>query len=347
MLVETRCIPRARRFGARNFAFVLADLVLPDGVTPLRIVFMGTPGLAGASLEALLRAPAVRVVAVVTQPDRPKGRELRLQPSPVKEIALSARLPVLQPLRAREESFLAALRDAQPELIAVAAFGQLLPQALLDLPRLGCLNVHTSLLPRYRGAAPIQWAIANGESETGVTIMKMDAGLDTGDILVQRSTPILAEDNGETLHNRLAQIGADLLVETIPGYAAGRVKSRPQDHALATLAPKIKKEDGRIAWGEPATTIGNRVRAFTPWPGVFTFLPALPRPQLLKIWRAEPIEAGGSEPGRLLPLSRDGMVVACGVGALKISELQIEGGRRMRVSEFLLGRPLAPGLRLG
>ena len=301
---------------------------------------MGTPELAATSLRALLRDPAFEIVAAVTQPDRPKGRDLKLQPSPVKEIAARAGLPVLQPERARDEKFISELRALQPELIAVAAFGQILPRLILDLPRHGCLNVHTSLLPKYRGAAPIQWAIANGETETGVTVMKMDAGLDTGEILTQRTTPVGAEDNGQTLHDRLAQIGAELLVQTIPDYVGGKIKPRPQQNELASLAPKIKKEDGRIDWQLPATVISNRVRAFTPWPGAFTMLPTAPH--LLKIWQAEAVPQKG-EPGEILSADKNGIVVACGNAALRVTTLQREGGRRMPVAEFLAGHALGPG----
>jgi len=314
---------------------------------PLRIVFMGTPDLAGVSLATLLAAPGFEIVGVVTQPDRPKGRDLRLTPSPVKEIAQRAGKPVLQPLKAREEKFLAELRALQPELIAVAAFGQILPQPILDLPRLGCLNVHTSLLPKYRGASPIQAALLNGDAETGVTIMKMDAGLDTGDILKQRATPITPEDNAQTLHDRLALIGAELLVETIRAYVTGKIQPRAQPAEGVSHVPKITKEQGRIDWQQPATAIWNRIRAFTPWPGAFTFLPAQPRPRLLKIWKAEPVAAAPTEPGRLLAADKGGIVVACGEGALKILELQLESGRRMTAPEFLLGHPLPPGQRLG
>ena len=315
-------------------------------MTPLRILFMGTPGLAAANLQALLRTSAFQIIAVATQPDRPSGRNLELHPSPVKAIALSAGLPVLQPLKAREETFIAALRAANPDLIAVAAFGQILPQIILDLPRLGCLNVHTSLLPKYRGAAPIQWAIAHGETETGVTIMKMDAGLDTGDILTQRTTPIHATDNGETLHDRLAQLGAELLVATIPDYAAGKIQPRRQNAALATYAVKIKKKDGHIDWRQPATTIWNRLRAFTPWPGAFTFLPPQPKPQLLKIWQAEVVTGNGAS-GAVLSADKDGIVIGCGTGALRLTTLQREGGRRMTAAEFLAGHALHAGQQFG
>jgi methionyl-tRNA formyltransferase len=311
----------------------------------LRIIFMGTPELAAASLGALLREPAFQVIAAVTQPDRPKGRDLKLQPSPVKQLALSAGVPVLQPEKARDEKFLGELQQLQPELIAVAAFGQILPKAILDLPRLGCLNVHTSMLPKYRGASPIQSAILNGETETGVTIMKMDVGLDTGDILTQRTTPIRDEDNAATLHDRLAQLGAELLVETVCDLAAGKLQPRPQPHELATHVAKIKKEDGRINWSQPARAIWNRIRAFTPWPGAFTFLPAQPHPLLLKLWQAE-VVSGQRTAGEILSADKTGIVIACGEGALRVTNLQREGGRKMSAQEFLAGHALKPGLTL-
>ena len=331
----------------------------------LRIIFMGTPELAGVCLAALLREPAFSVGAVVTQPDRPKGRDLKLQPSPVKQIALRAGLPVLQPEKARDEHLLRELQRLQPELIAVAAFGQILPKSLLELPRFGCLNVHTSLLPKYRGAAPIQWAILNGETETGVTIMKMDPGLDTGDILTQSTTPITATDNSQTLHDRLAQLGAELLVHTIQDYVAGKIQPRAQEAGAASHAPKIKKDDGRIDWSLPARAIWNRIRAFTPWPGAFTFLPGAttagaagtlsnppgteetPKPlRLLKIWEAEVVPVNGP-PGVILSAGKTGIVVGCGREALRIATLQREGGRRMSAVEFLAGHVLAPGASLG
>jgi len=312
----------------------------------LRIIFMGTPELAATSLAALLREPAFQIVAVVTQPDRPKGRDLKLQPSPVKELARGAGLPVLQPVKAREESFLTELRTLQPDLIAVAAFGQILPKSILELPRFGCLNVHTSLLPKYRGASPIQSAILNGETETGVTIMKMDVGLDTGDILTQRATPIADADNAATLHDRLAELGGDLLVATIRDYAAGKITPQPQQHELATHVAKIKKEAGRIDWSLPAKLIWNRIRAFTPWPGAYTFLPHPTKPVLLKIWEAEVVNQTGT-PGNILSADKSGIVVGCHETALRITSLQREGGRRLSASEFLAGHPLNPGSQLG
>ncbi len=307
---------------------------------------MGSAELSCDSLAALLRQPQFSVVGVVTQPDRPKGRDLKLHASPAKELALRHNLPVLQPESVRDEKFVAALRALQPDLIAIAAYGQILPKNILDLPRFGCVNVHTSLLPKFRGAAPIQWAIANGEAETGVTIMKMDAGLDTGDILAQEPTPIHPEDNAETLHDRLARMGAELLVRTISDFVAGKIQPQPQPTTGVSYAPKIRKEDGRVDWCLPARTIRNRLRAFTPWPGAFTHMPAEPRPQLLKIWQAEIVLQAGN-PGEILHADKTGVVVGCGQQALRILMLQCESGRKMSAQEFLAGHPLKPGRRLG
>ena len=307
---------------------------------------MGTADLSCDSLRALIESPGFQVVAVVTQPDRPKGRDLKLQPSPVKELALHANLPVLQPERARDEAFVGALRALQPELIAVAAYGQILPKSILDLPRFGGLNVHTSLLPAYRGAAPIQWAILNGDAETGVTIMKMNAGLDTGDILTQATTPIHPEDTSETLHGRLARMGAELLMQTLPDYVAGKLPSRPQPAEGASYAPKIKKQDGRLDWNQPACALWNRVRGLVPWPGAFSYLPGQPQPHLLKIWHAEVVERSGP-PGEVLQADKTGIVVGCGREALRILSLQREGGRRLPAQGFLAGHPLHLGQRLG
>ena len=327
---------------------------------------MGTAGLSCASLERLAADKRFSVAAVVTQPDKPKGRELQLQPSPVKVVAQKLKLPVLQPAKARDEKFTAELRALNPDLIVVVAYGQILPQTILDLPKHGCINVHTSLLPKYRGAAPIQWAIANGETETGVTIMKMDAGLDTGPILSQRRTPISAEDDSQALHDRLAQLGAELLVETIPDYVAGKIQPQPQPTDEASYAAKIKKEDGKIDWTMPAQQIVNRLRAFTPWPGAFArrvnanSQGPIADSQILKIWKAEVVDAGrvgalhrpdGAAqrpcPGEILSADKSGIVVACGKDYLQILELQREGGKRLKAAEFLAGHPLKPGDKLG
>ena len=372
--------------GPQKFFLSLARL-FPFAVrmTALRIIFMGAADLSSASLEALAHDAKFQIAAIVTHPDHPKGRGLKPRPSPVKSLALKLKLPVLQPERARDEKFIAELRALQPDLIIVVAYGHILTPAILDLPRFGCLNIHTSLLPKYRGAAPIQWAIANGETETGVTLMKMDEGLDTGDIVAQRRTPIHPEDDSVTLHDRLARLGAALLAQTIPDYVAGKIKPTPQPSEGASHAPKIKKEDGRIDWNQPARTILNRLRAFTPWPGAFTFLPNLPlvgrasprtgssrtmcsdrlasslappdetgstqpKPRLIKIWKAEVIEAacraeapGERRPGEILQADKTGVVVSCGERVLRILELQRASGRRMSAAEFLAGNPLKCG----
>jgi methionyl-tRNA formyltransferase len=313
-------------------------------MAPLRIIFMGTAELSCASLGKIFQDGHFSVVAVVTQPDKPKGRELKLTPSPVKMLAAKLMLPILQPLKARDDKFIPELRELKPDLIVVVAYGQILPQAILDLPPQGCLNVHTSLLPKYRGAAPIQWAIANGEPETGVTIMKMDAGLDTGPVLSMRHTPILPADDSKILHDRLAQLGAELLVETIPDFVAGKIIPQPQPAEGSTYAAKIKKEDGQIDWNWPAQKIWNRLRAFTPWPGAFTFLPAEPKPQLLKIWKAEVAEISGRA-GEVLSADKAGILVGCGQDALRILDLQREGGRRLPAEHFLAGFPLKAGAK--
>jgi methionyl-tRNA formyltransferase len=313
-------------------------------MTPLRIIFMGTAELSCASLEKLARDKKFSIAAVVTQPDKPKGRDLKLTPSPVKILAEKLNLPVLQPLTARAEKFIRELRELKPDLMVVVAYGQILPQTILDLPRFGCLNIHTSLLPKYRGAAPIQWAIVNGDAETGVTIMKMDAGLDTGPVLSTRRTPILPTDDSQSLHDRLAQLGAELLGETVSDYIAGKISPQPQPAEGSTYAAKIKKEDGQIDWDMPAQKIWNRLRAFTPWPGAFTFLQTEPGPQLLKIWRAEPVEKSGGA-GEVLSIDKTGIVVGCGQGALRILELQREGGKRLVAEQFLTGFPLKAGSR--
>ena len=325
------------------------DFPLAVCMTALRINFFGTAELSCASLQALAGSPQFQIAAVVTQPDRPKGRDLKPQLSPVKSLALRLGLPVLQPERARDEKFIAELRGLQPDLIVVVAYGQILPPAILDLPRHGCLNVHTSLLPKYRGAAPIQRAMANGDTETGVTIMKMDVGLDTGPVLSQRRTPIGAEDDAVTLHDRLARLGSALLMETISDYVAAKIQPVPQPAAGASYAAKIKKEEGRIDWTRPAREVWNRLRAFTPWPGVFTFMPNPPpvgrassRVGLIKIWKAEVVEHSGGA-GEILSADKTGIVVGCGQGALRILELQREGGRRLPAAEFLAGHALRPG----
>ena len=305
---------------------------------------MGTAELACASLEALSKSPEFQVIAVVTQPDKPKGRDLKLQPSAVKLAAHKLNLPVLQPEKARSQDFIATLTALTPDLIVVVAYGQILPQAILDLPKFGCLNVHTSLLPKYRGAAPIQWAILDGEAETGVTIMQMDAGLDTGDILSQTATLIEASDTSQTLHDRLAVVGAELLMETIPNFAAGAIVPKKQPDG-SSYARKITKEDGRLHWTDPARKLWNQVRALTPWPGAFAFQQSEEKLRLLKVWQAEVVETSSGEPGKILQADKSGIVVGCGANALRILTLQREGGRRLSAQEFLAGNPIQTGAK--
>lgn len=309
----------------------------------VKAVFFGTAEIACPSLEALAASGFATVPAVVSQPDRPSGRELKLHPTAVKACALKLGLSVLQPERARAEDFLNELRALKPDIIVVMAYGQILPAALLEIPRHGCVNIHTSILPKYRGAAPIQWAMLNGDAETGVTLMKMDAGMDTGPILAVARTPIAAEDDAESLYARLGKTGAELLIEKLPAYLDGTLQPTPQPDG-ATHARKITKEDGRLHWNEPAVALWNRVRALRPWPGAYTFLAGDPRPTLLKIWRAEVGEGSGAA-GEVLQANKDGLIVGAGNGALRLVELQREGGKRLGAREFLTGTPLRIGQR--
>jgi methionyl-tRNA formyltransferase len=308
----------------------------------LKIVFFGTAELACASLNALARETSFELLAVVTQPDKQRGRDLKLLPPAVKAAAMELGLPVLQPKRARDEAFLSEIRSLAPNLAVVVAYGQILPQALLDIPDYGCVNVHTSLLPKHRGAAPIQWAILDGDPESGVTIMKMDAGLDTGPILAQCRTAIDKNDTGQSLHDRLARLGAELLVKTIPDYVARRIQPQTQP-AGASYARKIEKVDGLIDWSKPADVIDRQIRAFTPWPGAFTFLGSPEKRSMLKIILAEPQTRSGATSGAVLEADRHGILVACGAGSLLITTLQPEGRKRMTAQEYLSGHALQPG----
>ena len=314
---------------------------MPDAPPPLSIVFMGTPDLAALVLSRLADWPHCRITGVVSQPDRPKGRDLQTLPTPVKLEAQRRQLPLFQPDRARSPEFLEQLRSLKPDLIVVAAYGQLLPQALLDIPRLGCLNVHTSLLPKYRGAAPIQWAIANGDANTGVTLMRMDAGLDTGPTLSRVSTPITDSDTGQSLHDRLADLGATLLLETLPAYATGSLVPVPQPKEGVSLARRIAKEDGRVDWTQPARILWCRLRAFTPWPGAFCQFQHGSKLKSLKLHHADvaPLPSTAT-PGTVVRADKEGILVACGSDALLLREVQPEGGRRQTAAEFLAGHPI-------
>ncbi len=309
----------------------------------MRIVFMGSALLACPSLDALLGDPDCEVVGIVTQPDRPRGRRLLKGACPVRERAAQTGVPVLTPEKASAPESCAALADLAPDLIVVVAYGQILRRAVLDLPPEKCVNVHASLLPKYRGAAPIQWAIVNGEARTGVTTMYMDERLDAGDIILQRETPIEDNDTAGTLHDRLARLGAEALAETVRLIREGRVPRVPQDDSAATLAPKLKKCDGAVDWSGSARDIRNRVRGFHPWPGCFAYCAGGKR---LKILRVELVDtAAGGASGEIVGVGED-LLVATGDGVLRLLEVQPEGGKIMSGAAYLHGHALKAGGRL-
>jgi len=310
----------------------------------MNVVFCGTPRFAVPTLTTLVNS-GFTVSLVVTQPDKPRGRGLEVLFSPVKQAALQFGLPVVQPEKIKNnEQFRSQLSSLAPDAVIVVGYGRIIPQWMIDLPLLGNLNVHASLLPKYRGAAPIQWAIASGESVTGVTTMRIDAGLDTGDILLQKEIPILADDTAETLAPRLANVGATLMIETLHGLQAGTLTGRSQDHSKATLAPVLKKEDGLIDFQRTAVEIWNRLRGFQPWPGAYTRF----RGKQLQIHAAKPLPSlSTSTPGELVA-ENDSFIVGCGnKSALEVTELQLEGKKRMSARDFLHGYRLTPGERLG
>lgn len=305
---------------------------------------MGTPEFAIPSLRTLLTGED-RVVGVVTQPDQPAGRGMTLHAPPVKELAVAYDVPVIQPAKLRDPAVLAQLQAWQPDLIIVAAYGKILPPALLTLPPYGCINVHASLLPKYRGAAPIQWAILNGETETGITIMQISERMDAGDILLQKALPIAGTDTGGTLHDRLAELGAEALREALTLLKHGRLVARPQNDAEATYAPRINKEDGRINWHQDAVTLERRIRAFNPWPSAYTTLGG----KLFKIFaaRVEPSRSSPPPPGTVVEVTPVSLIVATGKDALSLREVQLEGKKRLPIEEFLKGYHLSTGLVLG
>lgn len=309
----------------------------------MRIVFMGTPEFAVPSLEALL-ASEDQVVGIVTQPDRPKGRGHELASPPVKLVAQRAGIPFLQPLKIRTPDFLEALAAWKPDLIAVTAYGRILHAPILNLPPKGCVNVHGSLLPKYRGAAPVQWAVINGETETGITTMLMDEGMDTGSMLLQERIPILPDDTAGTVAPRLAELGGRLLVETIRQLKAGAITPRVQDHTQATMAPLLKKEDGLLDWGMSAQSIVNRVRGMSPWPGAYTFYGQ----ERWNIWKAAAVqEPAHGQPGTILMGAKQSLKVATGKGVLELLEIQTANSKRMSVGQFLAGHRISPGEMLG
>lgn len=312
----------------------------------MRIVFMGSAELACPALELLAAGERDELVGVVSQPDRPRGRNLRLSSCPVKAAATARGVPVFTPVRVNAAESLARLREWDIELLAVMAYGQILSKAVLDLPPRGCVNVHASLLPKYRGAAPIQWAIANGEHVTGVTTMMMSERMDAGDILLRREVPIGPADTAAGLHDRLAVEGASLLAATLDDIRAGRAVRTPQVEAEATFAPKLSKQDGRIAWTRPAAEIYNRIRAFNPWPTCFCRAPGRPGTGgggVLKILAGRVEDAPGGEAGTVVDVSPDGPLVATGAGGLRLLQVQPEGRKAMRGGDYLHGHRLAPG----
>jgi methionyl-tRNA formyltransferase len=307
--------------------------------SPWRIVFFGTPSFALPSLRGLLQSPD-EVVAVVTQPDREKGRGRRVVSPPVKELALRHGLSLLQPEKVRDEAFQERIKTLRPDLIVVVAYGQILSKSLLEIAEHGAVNVHASLLPKYRGAAPIVWAILKGERVTGVTTMMMDESMDTGDILLQAEIPIDEKETGESLHGRLTSLGAQLLLRTVEGMKTGNIHPIPQDHSKATYAPPLRKEDGRINWSKEAIEIDRQVRAFNPWPGAFTEW----NDQVLKIYRGEVREGRPTgKRGVVAWVGSDFIEVETGNGSFLIREVQLEGKRRMTVREFLSGHPVPVG----
>jgi methionyl-tRNA formyltransferase len=322
--------------------------------TPLNLVFCGTPGFAVPTLEKLVGA-GHSIPLVVTQPDRPRGRGMEVAVSPVKDAAIRLGIAVLQPATIKNNAeFRDQLAAITPDAIIVVGYGRIIPQWMIDLPRLGNLNLHASLLPKYRGAAPIQWAIANGDSVTGVTTMRIDAGLDTGDILMQREILIGPEDTSQTLGPKLASIGADLMVETLRGLDNGQIRPTPQEHSQATLAPILKKEDGRMDFARSANDLFNRLRGFQPWPGAFTTF----RGKTLQVHRAQPVQPMVQLPSGILAVEGARLLVGCGRDkdndrdkrtdtALELFEIQLEGKRRMTTQEFINGYRPQSGDHLG
>ena len=309
----------------------------------MRIVFMGTPEFSVPILEALVQG-GHQVIAVVTQPDKPKGRSKALQMSPVKEYALQKGIEVFQPVRIRKPEAVEKLKEFDAEVFVVAAFGQILSQEILDMPKYGCINVHASLLPAYRGSAPIQWCIINGEEKTGVTIMQMDAGIDTGDMLLKRSVAILPSDTAESLSDKLEKAGGEAIVEALALLEKGELRGTPQNEAESSYVPMIEKSMGRIDFSRPAREIDRLIRGLYPWPSAFTSY----KGKTLKIWETVPVsEEGEGQPGSIERVEKEAVYVNTGKGILKVTQLQLEGKKRMQVKEFLLGCRMEKGETFG
>lgn len=312
-----------------------------SGSKKWRIIFMGTPAFSVPILKALIDSED-EIVAVVTQPDRPKGRGQKISFSPVKKLALEFNIPIFQPEKIKESTFIKQLRSLKPELIVVAAYGQILPKEILNIPTYGCLNVHASLLPKYRGAAPINWAIVCGEKETGITIMLMDEGLDTGDILLMESISIGEEETAGELHDRLALLGAKLIIKAIDGLKKGLLIPQKQPEEGVSYAPMIKKKDGLADFKKSALELANLIRGFDPWPSVYTYYEG----KLLRLFRPKVIlDTPLEPPGTIIKADKEGILIATGQGSLLIREVQFEGGKRMPVKTFLLGHNIKPGTK--
>jgi len=296
----------------------------------MRIVFIGAGEIGVPTLQALLKSEYA-VVAIVTQPDKPVGRAQKIEPPPIKKAMAGSKMPILQPARIKEREAIEEIRTLAPDVIVVAAYGQILPRDVLEIPKVACLNLHASLLPRWRGAAPIQAAIAAGDQETGITVMYMDEGVDTGDILLQGRIDIRVDESGGSLHDRLAQIAPDALLESLGLLVKGSAPRIPQDNTLVTYAPKLKREDGKIDWSEPAEAIERKIRAFNPWPGAFMAIDG----RNLKIFSASIVDLSG-KPGEILGSEKE-FIIAAGERALSLDEVQLEGKRRMSATEFLRG----------
>lgn len=300
----------------------------------MRVVFVGTGAIGVPTLRALFHSDH-ELVGVVTQPDKPVGRDQRIQAPPIKQALDQTVIPVFQPARIKDEHAITQIRELNPDVIVVAAYGQILPNGVLDAPRLACINVHASLLPRWRGAAPIQAAIAAGDEHTGITIMYVAQGLDTGDILLQRETKITPNDTGNTLHDRLATMAPDLVLKSLHLIERGEALRVPQDSAKATYAPKLTRDSGRIDWSEPAEVIERKIRAFNPWPGAFTEIKTDAGPRKLKVFAAK-VTTDSGKPGDIL--RSDGrLVIAAGQNSISVIEVQLEGRKRMSASEFTRG----------
>ena len=305
----------------------------------MKIVFMGTPDLAAEVLDTMMKS-GCEVTLAVTQPDRPKGRGRGVIKTPVHECADRWGIPVFSPVKVKNPEAVQRLREEAPDLIVVAAFGQILSREILELPRYGCVNVHASLLPKYRGAAPIQWAVINGEEKSGVTIMQMDVGLDTGDILLQEEIPLAADETGESLYNKMAKLGGELLVKALPMIEQGTLSPVKQDESASSYASMLKKEMGNIDWTMPAEKIERLVRGLNSWPGAYTFMNG----KMLKIWASSVSDRKPEgEPGTVAGTDKDTIYVNCGEGVLALKEVQYEGKKRMSVQAFLLGAKVVPG----